>query len=123
MGVELNLPLDPVRHGCDLTSSSTTELATAHSNDLPAPRSVPWSDVPYQCGGAESDPSELLRREVQLGRLGAAEGAGQRALVEWPAKAGRGAIQRLVPARSAQLVPSQTSGVVSLSYLIAMVGI
>jgi hypothetical protein len=52
----------------------------------------------------ENDASELLCGEVELvGRLGAAEDAGQRAFVERFAEAGRGAVQRLVPARRAQL--------------------
>src|SRR5207237_7561770 len=52
----------------------------------------------------EHDPRELLRGEVQLvGRLGAAEDARERPLVERRAEAGRGALERLVPARRAQL--------------------
>src|SRR5205085_2283756 len=52
----------------------------------------------------QGDPGELLRCEVQLvRRLGAAEDSDRRVLVEGLPEAGRGAVERLVPARGPQI--------------------
>ena len=90
---------DQVR-GASLLVGARPAARTEHRRQTDDAGRVSGSVAAVDVVRAEDDAGELLRGEVQLvRRLGAAEDAGQRAFVERPAEAGRGAVERLVPAR------------------------
>src|SRR5207247_1383197 len=90
--------------GSSLLVGARPAARTEHRRQTDDARRVSSSVAAVDVVRAEDDAGELLRGEVQLvRRLGAAEDAGQHAFVERAAKAGRGAVERLVPARGSQV--------------------
>src|SRR5581483_3549985 len=97
-------PEDDQVRGSGLLVGARPAACTEHRRQTDDAGRVSGSVAAVDVVRPEHDPRELLRGEVQLvGRLGAAEDARERAFVERRAEPGRGAFERLVPARRAQL--------------------
>src|SRR6266404_1205838 len=89
---------DHVRTLAQLLVGAGSTAGTKHRRQTDDARGVSGAVTAVDVVGAESDPGELLSREVQLVRgLGAAEEAGHLPLVDRTAEAGGCAVERFVP--------------------------
>src|SRR5581483_3292 len=97
-------PQDDQVRVTDLLVGARAAACTEHRRQTDDAGRVSGSVTAVDVVGVQDDPCELLRGVVELvRRLRAAEDAGQRAFVDGFAEAGRGAVERLVPARLTKL--------------------